>query len=149
TRTTHKTLRASREVSLAESFPFAFAGFRRTGAVDFDTLLGDLERDYPGSYNHRIQAAEVGVGGLVPSQGLRGTLRNSGVSQYRALDGSTKWRLQNIDTMLLSSYGRDDAVVFRYRPEMLGVFEGVGMASGWTLRYPPHVNDVDFRFIVD
>lgn len=149
TRTTHKTLRASREVSLAESFPFQFAQFRRTGQIAFDTLLGDLERDYPGSCNHRVQAVEVEVVGLVPSQGLRGTLRNSGVSQYRALDGTTKWRLQNIDTMLLSSYGRDDAAVFRFRPEMLGVFEGVGMASGWTLRYPPDVNDVDFRFVVD
>ncbi|QCB93558.1 hypothetical protein [Cellulomonas shaoxiangyii] len=149
TRTTHKTVRASREVSLAGSYPFAFAGFRRTGAVAFDTLLADLERSYPGSYNHRIQAVEVEVVGLVPSHGLRGTLTNSGVSQYRALDGSTKWRLQNVDTMLLSSYARDDAVVFRPRPELLGVFEGVGMASGWTLRYPPHVNDVDYRFLVD
>ncbi|BCL26741.1 hypothetical protein ACFFS2_00420 [Streptomyces aurantiacus] len=149
TRTTHKTLRAGLVVSLAEKFPFAFAGFRSTGQISFDTLLSDLERDYPGSYNHRIQAVEVAVVGLVPSGGLRGTLVNSGISQYRALDTTVKWRLQNVDTLLLGSYERDDAVLFRPRPELLTVFEGVGMASGWTLRYPPDVNDVDFRFIVD
>ncbi|MGW6737576.1 Tc toxin subunit A-related protein [Streptomyces sp. NPDC055013] len=149
TRTGHKTLRAGWVVSLAEKFPFAFAGFRRTGRISFDTLLFDLEREYPGSYNHRVQAVEVAVVGLVPDGGLRGTLVNSGVSQYRALDGTVKWRLQNVDTMLLSSYGRDDSVLFRPRPELLNVFEGVGMASGWTLRYPPDVNDVDYRFIVD
>lgn len=150
TRTTHKTLRASLRVSLAEKFPFAFAtSFRRKGEIQFNTLLADLERDYPGSYNHRIQAVEVEVVGLVPAGGLRGTLANSGVSQYRALDGGVKWRLQNIDTMLLSAYGRDDGVLFRPRPELLTVFEGVGMASGWTLKFPSHVNDVDFRFIVD
>jgi tetratricopeptide (TPR) repeat protein len=149
TRTTHKTVRASLEVSLAERFPFAFAGFRQHGEIAFNTLLDDLERDYPGSFNHRIQSVEVDVVGLVPSQGLRGTLTNSGISQYRALDGTVKWRLQNIDTMLLSSYARDDAMMFRPRPEQLNVFEGVGMASGWTLRYPPDVNDVDYRFLVD
>ncbi|MEW2259778.1 hypothetical protein [Streptomyces sp. NPDC047869] len=149
TRTTHKTLRAGLVVSLAEKFPYAFAGFRTTGQISFNTLLSDLERDYPGSCNHRIQAVEVAVIGLVPEGGLRGTLVNSGTSQYRALDGTVKWRLQNVDTMLLSSYGRDDSVLFRPRPELLSVFEGVGMASGWTLRYPPDINDVDFRFIVD
>ncbi|MFA7757661.1 hypothetical protein V5F01_29565 [Streptomyces sp. NRRL B-2790] len=149
TRTTHKTLRAGLVVSLAEMFPFAFAGFRNTGQISFNTLLSDLERDYPGSCNHRIQAVEVAVIGLVPDGGLRGTLVNSGTSQYRALDGTVKWRLQNVDTMLLSSYGRDDSVLFRPHPELLTVFEGVGMASGWTLRYPPDINDVDFRFIVD
>jgi tetratricopeptide (TPR) repeat protein len=150
TRTTHKMLRASLQVSLAEQFPFAFAtGFRRTGEIQFNTLLADLERSYPGSYNHRVQAVEVTLVGLVPPGGLRGTLTNSGVSQYRALDGSTKWRLQDIDTMLLSGYTRNDAMMFRPRPELLSVFEGVGMASGWTLRFPPEINDVDYRFIVD
>lgn len=150
TRTTHKMLRASQSVSLAEQFPFAFAtGFRRTGEIQFNTLLSDLERGYPGSYNHRVQAVEVTLVGLVPPGGLRGTLTNSGVSQYRALTGDTKWRLQDIDTMLLSAYTRNDAMMFRPRPELLSVFEGVGMASGWTLRFPPEINDVDFRFIVD
>ncbi|HET9517075.1 MAG TPA: hypothetical protein VFO77_05055, partial [Actinoplanes sp.] len=150
TRTTHKMLRASLSVSLAERFPFRFAtGFRQTGEIAFDTLLSDLELSYPGSYNHRVQAVEVNLIGLVPPGGLRGTLTNSGVSQYRALDGDTKWRLQNIDTMLLSAYTRADAMMFRPRPELLSVFEGVGMASGWVLRFPPEINDVDFRFIVD
>ncbi|OJF11385.1 Tc toxin subunit A-related protein [Couchioplanes caeruleus] len=150
TRTTHKMLRASHRVSLAEQFPFAFAtGFRRTGEIQFNTLLSDLERSYPGSFNHRVQSVEVTLIGLVPSGGLRGTLTNSGVSQYRSLSGDTKWRLQDIDTMLLSAYTRNDAMMFRPRPELLGVFEGVGMASGWTLRFPPEINDVDFRFIVD
>ncbi|MFI5495923.1 hypothetical protein [Actinoplanes sp. NPDC051859] len=150
TRTTHKMLRASHSVSLAEHYPYAFAtGFRRTGEIQFDTLLSDLERSYPGSYNHRVQAVEVNLIGLVPSGGLRGTLTNSGVSQYRSLAGDTKWRLQDIDTMLLSAYTRNDAMMFRPRPELLSVFEGVGMASGWVLRFPPEINDVDFRFIVD
>jgi hypothetical protein len=150
TRTTHKMLRASLSVSLAEQFPYGFAtGFRRTGEIGFNTLLSDLERSYPGSYNHRVQAVEVNLIGLVPPGGLRGTLTNSGVSQYRGLDGGTKWRLQDIDTMLLSAYTRGDAMMFRPRPELLSVFEGVGMASGWVLRFPPEINDVDFRFIVD
>jgi tetratricopeptide (TPR) repeat protein len=150
TRTTHKMLRASLQVSLAEQFPYAFAtGFRHTGEIEFNTLLSDLERSYPGSYNHRVQSVEVTLIGLVPPGGLRGTLTNSGVSQYRSLTGDTKWRLQDIDTMLLSAYTRGDAMMFRPRPELLSVFEGVGMASGWVLCFPPEINDVDFRFIVD
>jgi hypothetical protein len=150
TRTTHKMLKASQQVSLAEKFPYAFAtGFRTGGEIQFNTLLSDLELSYPGSYNHRVQAVEVTLIGLVPQGGLRGTLTNSGISQYRSLTGGTKWRLQDIDTMLLSAYTRNDAMMFRPRPELLNVFEGVGMASGWVLNFPPEINDVDFRFIVD
>lgn len=150
TQTKHRTLRATKRLSLAERFPFAFQNaMRRTGRMSFETTLEDIEHEYPGSFGHRIQAVELRVIGLVPRQGIHGTLRSGGVSQYRALDGTVKWRVQDVDTMLLSAYTPADAGQFRPRPEEMGVFEGVGLASTWELEIPAATNDVDFSFIVD
>jgi hypothetical protein len=89
------------------------------------------------------------VVGAVPVGGLTGQLRNAGVSEYRRRAGDSKFRVQDVETLILSAHTRGDDVVFRARPEMLGVFEGAGLASTWTLEFPPESNDIDFAFLVD
>jgi hypothetical protein len=150
TETRHRTLRGSMQVSMASRYSFLLQSeFRRTGRVAFETLLADVERQWPGSFHHRIQAVEVEVVGLLPREGVHGTFRNGGVSQYRTVDGDVRWRIQPPDTMLISGYSQMDAPSFRYRPEQLTVFEGAGLASTWILDIPLATNDLDPATVVD
>jgi tetratricopeptide (TPR) repeat protein len=150
TETRHRTLRGSIQVSMASRHPFLLqTEFRRTGRVAFETLLADVERQWPGSFLHRVQAVEVEVVGLLPREGVHGTLRNGGVSQYRTVDGNVRWRIQPPDTMLVSAYSPMDAPSFRHRPEQLAVFEGAGLAGTWILDIPLATNDLDPATVVD
>lgn len=150
TETDYRPQRITTQLSLGERFPFAFqTEFRTTGTMTFDVSLGDIERSHPGTFNQRIQAVEARVVGPVPIEGVHGILRNSGLSEYRRRDGQTKFRVQDVETLVLSAHERGDVAMFRSRPEMLGVFEGAGLASTWTIEFPPEANDIDYEFVVD
>jgi hypothetical protein len=137
-------------LSLAEHFPFALYQFRRSGVATFETMPELFDRLYPGSYLPRIKAVEVVAEGVVPADGISGTLRNSGVSVFRTADNDTKVRVQPQETQLISAYSlRGDAVVFRPSEEMLGVFEGSGVCTAWTLAIPPDANDLRYDTITD
>ena len=150
TETDHRMQRITTRLSLAERFPYAFqTEFRSTGAMTFDVALADIEQAHPGTFNQRLQAVEARVVGPVPVEGLHGTLRNSGFSEFRRRDGQTKSRVQDVETLVLSAFDRGNLTMFRPRPEMFAVFEGAGLASTWTLELPPSSNDIDFEFVVD
>jgi tetratricopeptide (TPR) repeat protein len=147
-----KQMPAKITISLAERFPFQFeTEFRRSGRIEFETRVEDLDLAFPGTFGQRIESMEVEVEGILPSGGVRGTLTNAGISHYRTEDVSTvKVRLQPRETLVLSEYRvRDDAVVFPADPRLLKVFEGAGAASTWTLELPRAANDVDFDQITD
>ncbi|MFR9773795.1 hypothetical protein [Nocardia sp. SC052] len=150
TQTDYRPQRVTTQLSLAQRFPFAFqTQFRTGGGMTFDISLDDVERTHPGAFNQRIQAVEARVIGPVPIEGLHGTLRNSGFSQYRRRDGQRKFRVQDVETLVLSAHDRGDMAMFRPRTEMLGVFEGAGLASTWTIEFPPSANDINYEFVVD
>jgi hypothetical protein len=54
------------------------------------------------------------------------------------------------DVMLLSEYDiRQDAVVFRFDPKELKLFENSGLETIWELKLPKDANDFDFKNILD
>lgn len=137
-------------ISLANEYPFQFYSFQQTGRMIFETLLYDFDRRHPGLYGQRIKAVEVEIVGLLPQEGLRGTLRGGGLSRYRTADGGEKSRIHIVDTLGLSEYTlRNDAFVYRADPRMHGLFEGHGVATSWELDLPRRSNNLDYRLIVD
>jgi tetratricopeptide (TPR) repeat protein len=138
-------------ISLAERFPYQFyRHFQKTGRIDFETALLDFDRRKPGCHIQKIRRVEVIVDGLIPPEGLHGTLTNSGVSFFRNRQGVKKTRLQKPETMLLSRFAmRDDSLVFPPQEETLELFENTGVATGWILDIPPRQNDVDYLALVD
>ena len=121
-------------LSLASEYPFQFREFLTTGRMTFETSLYDFARRHPGFYGQRLAAVEVEVIGLLPPEGVRGTLRGGVVSHYAQADGSEKSRVHTLDTLALSEYTlRGDAYVFRADARELGLFEGHGVATTWEI----------------
>jgi hypothetical protein len=148
---TEKKIPMKEVISLSERYPYQFyQEFQRTGRIDFETALLDFDRRYPGSYLQKIRRVEVVIDGLVPPEGLHGTLTNSGVSHYRDRLGQRRTRLQKPETLLISRFAaRDDSLLIPPTGQTLQLFENTGVATGWVLEVPPAANDVDYRSIVD
>jgi len=145
-----KEIQVKDVISLANEYPFQFYRFQQTGRMTFETLLYDFDRRHPGLYGQRIKAVEVEIVGLLPQEGVRGTLRGGGLSRYRTADGGEKSRIHTVDTLALSEYTlRNDAFVYRADPRMHGLFEGHGVATSWELDLPRRSNNLDYRLIVD
>jgi hypothetical protein len=146
-------------ISLSQSYGFGFESqFRRTGILDFDTRIDDFDGKYPGIYAGRIETVEVDVEGLVPIEGISGTLSNTGVSGYRVpaalwIDRNTsglKYRVQPAETLVFSDFRpRDDSLLFTTDERMRRIFQGAGVVSSWRLELPPSVNDIDYNAITD
>jgi len=112
--------------------------------------LYDFARRHPGFYGQRLAAVEIEVIGLLPPEGVRGTLRGGVVSHYAQADGSEKSRVHSLDTLALSEYTlRGDAYVFRADARELGLFEGHGVATTWEIDLPRGSNNLDYRLISD
>ena len=137
-------------ISLANQYPFNFLNFPKNGQMTFETTLHDADMRHPGFYEQRIVGVEVEVIGLLPPEGVRGSLRAGGVSRYRNADGSDRTRLHTSDTLALSEFSlRNDGFVFRIDPRIHGLFEGHGVATTWTIDFPRRSNNLDYRLITD
>jgi hypothetical protein len=137
-------------ISLANEFPLAFGEFLTSGRMAFETALRDFDVRNPGLFAQRVQAVEVEVVGLLPPEGIRGTLRAGGVSRYRTADDNVRSRIHTVDTMALSTFTvREDAFVYRQDPRIHGLFEGQGVATTWELELPRRANNLDYRLIAD
>ena len=146
---TEKQLPAKVVISLADRYPFQFfQEFQRTGRLEFDTQLEDFDRMHPGAHLRKLRRVEVVVEGLIGREGAQGILKNSGFSLFRDRDGLRKVRVQKPETMMLSLYDlRRDGFVFTTEEGVLEVFENSGVASGWTIEFPPESNDLDYRAV--
>jgi hypothetical protein len=154
TSTAPKAQPLKQTVSLAQRYPFLFeTQLRATGSMDFQTDLDDFDSVYPGTYAGRIEHVEIAVDGIIPATGISGSLTNAGISHYRtpsSAGGAIKHRVQNRETQILSDFDvRADALVDSPDRRQLGIFEGAGLASTWTLALPPDVNELDFNSLVD
>jgi len=73
-----------------------------------------------------------------------------GVSKFRREDGSIVTRLYPADVMPLSQYNiRQDALVFRFNPNDLRLFENNGIDTLWQLEMPLSANTFNFNDLVD
>jgi tetratricopeptide (TPR) repeat protein len=151
TNTRSKDVPIKQQLSLATLAPAAFeVTFKSTGRLEFETSAAMFDRAHPGSYLRKIKKVEVVIEGLLPPGGVSGTLKNSGISRDRKIDGAEFLRLQPRETLYLSDYSpRSDVIVFQPDQRVLDVFENCGVATGWTLHVPPDANDVDYRTISD
>lgn len=140
-------------ISLRDSFPGEFDTFVNEGILPFRTDLELFDRSFPGTYGRKLKKLEVFVEGLVPPEGICGTLLHQGISTEWRRSGAN-WakhtRVMPADTMVLSSYDyRRDVMVFQPREELLGQFENLGPEGNWTLELPQSANDLDYRAITD
>lgn len=148
---TDKQAPMKKVISLAESFPYAFLRqFLKTGRLDFETSLNDFDYESPGMHIRKLRRVEVIVQGLVGPGGLNGIIRNSGISRYRDREGTVRIRVQCPEALPLSFFDiRRDGFIFTAEESLLNIFENSGVASGWTIEFPPESNDVDLSTISD
>ena len=144
-------------ISLAERYGYLFhTQLQATGQMTFETTLDDFDTTFPGSYQGRIQSVSVDFQGLIPPTGISGTLTNGGISFYRlpsdiaTSSTPSKVRIQDSDALILSDYNpATDGVLNSVTSNQLGIFEGAGVASTWTLSLPKQLNDIDYGTLTD
>jgi hypothetical protein len=156
TSTAPKAQPVRQTISLATRYPFLFeTQLRSSGRMQFQTDLDDFDSVYPGTYAGRIAHVEIAVDGVVPAQGVTGTLTNAGISHYRVPAalvpaGAVKHRVQASETLVISDYDpRTDALMVDPDNRQRRIFEGAGLASTWTLELPKDVNTLDFAALTD
>ncbi|WP_152040703.1 Tc toxin subunit A-related protein [Salinigranum salinum] len=149
-RTKAKKAQLKQTFSLADRFPMAFSRLQETGRAFFETRLEDFDRAYPGLYLQKIKNVEVVFVGLTGPEGVHGTLRNIGVSQFRHEDGRIENMVYPADVMPLSEYDvRRDAIVFQLDSSELRLFENSGVATMWQLDLPRASNTFDPSSVLD
>lgn len=137
-------------LSMADHFPMAFERLLQTGRTYFETTLEHFDRRYPGFYLQKVKQVEVVFVGLNGTEGVHGTLRNIGVSQFRQKSGHIVNMCYPADVMPLSEYDvRQDVVVFQLDSKELRLFENNGVATMWQLDLPLATNTFDLRQILD
>lgn len=150
TTTKTKKIPVKQVISLADSYAMAFQQLKVTGSCYFQTELTDFDRQHPGMYLCKLRNVEVVFVGLTSAASLAGSLRNIGISRFRRQDGSIVTRNYPSDTMALSQYEiRQDALVFRFNPNDLRLFENNGIDTLWQLELPLDANEFNFGSILD
>ncbi len=148
--TVRKSSRIKDVVSLAGQFPAQFQEFLRTGLLSMETDLYEFDRLHPGFYQQRIEAVEIQFIGLIPAEGINGTLSVGGVSRFRQRDGEVGQRVHQVDTLALSDFVlRNDLFVYPSHPEVRGLFQGMGLGTTWELHLPKRSNNFDYARIID
>ncbi|MDD7942026.1 hypothetical protein PHK61_26775 [Actinomycetospora lutea] len=149
-RTRSKKAQMRQGLSLGDLFPMAFRRLLAIGTTYFETTLDHFDRRYPGFYLQKVKQVEVVFVGLNGSEGLHGTLRNIGLSQFRQKDGTIVHQTYPADIMPLSEYDvRQDAVIFQLDARELRLFENNGVATMWQLDLPRSSNTFDLNQILD
>lgn len=149
-RTKSKKAQMKQSISLSDKFPMAFYQLLTTGRTFFETTLDHFDRQYPGFYLQKVRQVELVFVGLNGTEGVHGTLRNIGVSQFRRKNGSIVNQMYPADVMPLSEYNvRQDAVVFQLDNKELRLFENNGVATMWQLDLPRRTNTFNLNQILD
>ncbi|MGP1373758.1 MAG: hypothetical protein ACTS3T_13090 [Almyronema sp.] len=149
-RTKSKKAQMKQIISLADTFPSAFNQLLQTGQTFFETTLEHFDRRYPGFYLQKVKQVELVFVGLNGTEGIHGTLRNIGLSQFRQKNGTVVNQTYPADVMPLSDYNvKQDAIVFQLDSRELRLFENNGIATLWQLDLPLAVNTFDLGQILD
>jgi hypothetical protein len=151
--TDKRKLQLTKTFSLARLAPFEFQRFRQTGVLPFQTPIELFDWDFPGHYLRLIKRVRMSVVALVPAvHGIRATLLNNGVSRVTVGDDAFRTVVVRRDPELIAlSSAKDATGVFELdaRPDMLGPFEGSGVAAMWELQMAKAANPIDYRTIAD
>jgi hypothetical protein len=136
--------------SFADEYPFAFDQLKRTGRCQFATSFEQLHRGYPGLWLAKLRNVEIVFVGITGASGIQGTLRTVGVSEHRDRLGNVMTLPAVPDVLPLSIFeARQDALLFRFDPNRLRVFENCGVVTQWQLELPLDANDFDLADLLD
>jgi hypothetical protein len=145
-----KKIPVKKVISVADEFPMAFHLLRTGGNCVFQTEHAQFDRENPGMYLCKLQNVELLLVGLTGSMSIAGSLRNLGISTFRRADGSVVTRMYPSDVLPLSQYSvRQDALVFRFNPNELRLFENNGIETLWQLQLPVGANTFNFDELLD
>ncbi len=149
-RTKSKKAQMKQIISMADTFPMAFNRLLQTGQTFFETTLAHFDRRYPGFYLQKVKQVEMVFVGLNGTEGVHGTLRNIGLSQFRQKSGNIVNQTYPADVMPLSEYNvKQDAIVFQLDGKELRLFENNGIATMWQLDLPRGTNTFNLSQILD
>ena len=149
---TKRKLQLTKTFSLAHLLPGEFVRFKQTGRLPFRTILAQFDRDYPGHYLRLIKNVRVTVVALVPpTQGIRATLRNSGVSKavVEPMFEEVVVRRDPQSVALSSPYAASGLFVLDYKDDFLLPFEGIGVETDWLFEMPRATNPINYQTIAD
>jgi hypothetical protein len=148
-----------RMLNLAQSFllsrlmPLEFEEFRRTGLLAFSTPMQWFDEGLPGHYMRLIKRARISVAALIPpSQGIRATFTNGGLSRVVTADPGYPTVVVRQDPQSVSLTSPVSATgVFELdvQSELLFPFEGTGVDTTWFFELPPAGNPFDFDTIAE
>jgi hypothetical protein len=162
-----RKLQLSKTISLAQTLPVEFAIFRHgltlasgerqpAGRLVFGTQMEWFDREFPGHYMRLIKSIKMTVVALIPpNEGIRATLRNSGISLVVAgppYIGSFQQQTisRPAESVALSApFQASGLFVLDYNDDTLLPFEGTGVATDWVFELPQPANRFDFLTIAD
>jgi hypothetical protein len=148
-----RLLNLSQSFPLSRFMPIEFEEFRRTGLLAFSTPMQWFDEGFPGHYMRLIKRARISVAALIPpSQGLRATLTNGGLSRVVTADPGYPTVVVRQDPQSVSLTSPLSATgVFELdtQSELLLPFEGTGVDTTWFFELPPAGNPFDFDTIAE
>jgi len=148
-----RKLNLTHTLSFATLDPYAFAVFRETGVLNFQTPMRIFDEAFPGDYLRLIKRVRTSVVALIPPVvGIRATLTASGVS--RVIIGGDVFQETTIrrDPELVALSSPVNATgVFELdaQSELLMPFESMGVDTRWEFAMPRASNPFDFNTIAD
>lgn len=149
---THKK-EIEKTISLASVVPVAFQQFRKTGVIEFCTLMSWFDQDFPGHYMRLIRNVSLTVLTLVPpKETIHATLSNNGLSQV--MMGAPFVLATKIhhppETVVLSAVCKPKGPLnLRPKNPILIPFEGNGVDTSWRLEMPKDQNRFDYDTLSD
>jgi hypothetical protein len=151
--TNKRKLNLAHTISLAALDPYAFAVFRNTGVLNFNTPMRIFDEAFPGHYLRLIKRVRTSVIALIPPVlGIRATLMASGIS--RVIVGGDVFQETTIrrdpELVALSTPANATGVFeLDVQSELLMPFESMGLSTGWEFSMPRASNPFDFGTIAD
>lgn len=148
-----RKLNLTHTLSLTTLDPYAFALFRNTGVLSFNTPLRMFDEVLPGLYLRLIKRVRTSVVALIPPVvGIRAILTASGVSRV-VIGGDVfqETKIQRDPELVALSSPVNATGVFELdaQSELLMPFESMGIDTRWEFAMPRASNPFDFQTIAD
>jgi len=154
--TDKRKLQLTKTISLAQLDPVSFQKFVQTGVLRFDTPMDVFDRDFPGQYLRMIKQVRVSVVALIPpTQGIRATLANDGISHVITQDDSGNFQPVTVrrDPQLIALTSPANATglfnLIDSQSNLLLPFEDLGVDTSWEFMMPQAANPFDYTTIAD
>jgi hypothetical protein len=145
----------TKTISLAQLDPVSFQQFLESGIFRFTTPMVLFDKDFPGHYLRLIKQVRVSVVALIPpTQGIRATLGNTGISRVITVDndGNFTPTIVRRDPQLVALSSPANATgIFDLtgQPAMLLPFEDLGVDTSWVYIMARAANPIDYTSVVD